>query len=245
MTRSSSEVSNLSASILLFVIVLVGMLLWHRRHAHLGVRLDAQRSETAPHPGGEYRARPDAARSRDRRAREEPCKSIGILCDSVYFSVWQAPRNGSCSVIFRNGYPLPDPRCTPGGIEASVNVDTLRDPQWRTRCVRNCESSEEKKQTVYRWYGISRPKGNTGTNQICELDHLVPLELGGADGMANIWPECGPSDVLLEDRYFVIKNRVESYLANQVKAGRIQLSDAQRGIAEDWTQYIEAADLTP
>ena len=48
---------------------------------------------------------------------------------------------------------------------------------------------------TYEWYGLARPYENNGDNQVCELDHLVPLELGGADGLGNIWPQCGPAEM--------------------------------------------------
>jgi hypothetical protein len=73
------------------------------------------------------------------------------------------------------------------------------------------------------------------------LDHLVSLELGGADTLDNIWPQCGPPGVKLAKRYFKIKDGVENYLAAKVKAGGISLKDAQRGIATEWTQYIPEA----
>jgi hypothetical protein len=95
---------------------------------------------------------------------------------------------------------------------------------------------------TYRWYGIHAPHGNSGENQICELDHLVPLELGGADGLGNIWPECGPDTTVLANRYFKRKDRVENYLANEVKTGRMSLIVAQKGIASDWTQYLPDAN---
>ena len=46
----------------------------------------------------------------------------------------------------------------------------------------------------------------------------------------------------LDERYFKAKDRVENYLAGEVKAGRRSLDDAQRGIASDWTQYLTTAD---
>jgi hypothetical protein len=73
------------------------------------------------------------------------------------------------------------------------------------------------------------------------LDHLVPLELGGADGLGNIWPQCGPDDVRLRDRYFKRKDQVENYLAAKVRAGQMSLDEAQRGIAADWTQSLDAS----
>ena len=142
----------------------------------------------------------------------------------------------------RRGNVLPDPGCTPGGINPAVTAEVLRDGSWETRCDRNCETSEAQKHVAYRWYDIQKPQRNSGENQVCELDHLVPLELGGADGLGNIWPECGPDEAMLRDRNFKVKDRVENYLADEVKAGRMPLGAAQRGIAQDWTQYLAAAN---
>ena len=179
----------------------------------------------------------------DRYNKQSPsgdasCLTLGVACASTYFSEWQEPANGACEPAIRNGYPVPDPRCTPGGINPTVTAQVLTNPDWRTRCTRNCESSESEKHVTYRWYAMTPPHGNSGSNQVCELDHLVPLELGGADGLGNIWPECGPDGVTLENRYFKVKDRVENYLAGEVRAGRMSLNDAQRGIASDWTQYL-------
>lgn len=89
---------------------------------------------------------------------------------------------------------------------------------------------------------MEKPRINSNQNQICELDHLVPLELGGADGLGNIWPQCGPDAVTLNERYFKKKDHVENYLAEAVKSGRIPLETAQKGIAADWTQYMAPAE---
>lgn len=129
-----------------------------------------------------------------------------------------------------------------GGIDPSVTADVLRNRAWRTGCIRNCQTREAEKHITYRWYGLRVPRRNYGETQVCELDHLVPLELGGADGLGNILPECGPSAVALDERYFKIKDRVENYLTDEVKSGRMSLAAAQRGIASDWTQYLDAAN---
>ena len=170
------------------------------------------------------------------------CDTLGVGCATQYFAQWADPGNGQCHARIRNGFPEPDPRCTPGGVNPTVTADVLRDPRWRTSCVRNCLTSEAEKHVAYGWYGIHKPKENSGENQVCELDHLVPLELGGTDGMGNLWPECGPDAVTLHQRYFKIKDRVENYLADEVKAGRIPLQSAQEGIASNWTQYLGAAN---
>jgi hypothetical protein len=96
-----------------------------------------------------------------------------------------------CRVQVRNGLPLPDPRCTPGAINPTVTLAVLRDRLFRTGCVRNCSTTIRDRSAAYRRFGIQHPRGNSGQNQICELDHLVPLEMGGADTIENIWPQCG------------------------------------------------------
>ncbi len=143
-----------------------------------------------------------------------------------------------CKVKMSNEYPIPDPACTPGAVNPSLTLDVLRSPKFKTGCVRDKATSAQAKTATYDWYGISRPKNNHGKTQVCELDHLISLELGGADTLDNIWPQCGPSRTVLKNRYFKQKDMVENYLAAQVRAGAIPLTDAQKGIATDWTQYL-------
>lgn len=151
------------------------------------------------------------------------------------------PPTAKCTSQESNGVPIPDPACTPGAINPTLTADVLRDPNFTTKCVRNNATSAQQKNGTYQWYNIKHPANNTGATQTCELDHLISLELGGADTLDNIWPQCGPSNVTLTKRYFKQKDMVENYLAAQVKAGKMNLSDAQKGIATDWTQYVDAA----
>jgi hypothetical protein len=44
------------------------------------------------------------------------------------------------------------------------------------------------------------------------------------------WETSGRNATLLKDRYFKVKDRVENYLADEVRAGRMPLSSAQHGI---------------
>ena len=141
-----------------------------------------------------------------------------------------------------NGFPLPDPSCTPGAINDTITEEVLQNPDFRTGCVRGHATSEAQKAQTYQFYGIPHPSNNTGPNQTCELDHLISLELGGADTVDNIWPQCGPDNVALSERYFKRKDSVENFLAAQVKAGKISLHDAQIGIATDWTQFLADAE---
>ena len=156
-----------------------------------------------------------------------------------------APAKSGCNTRqVANGHPLPDTRCTPGAINPTLTAKVLQDPAFSTKCVRNDPTSEEEKHSTYRAYGIPEPANNDGQNQTCELDHLVPLELGGSDTLDNIWPQCGPSGVELRDRFFKLKDMVEDHLAEFVRHGKVDLEDVQKRIAADWTEFLEAAKET-
>ena len=229
-----------SSSLLLFLIVTAVVHYFHWSRTSTPRRGMDRSFESYPRE-----RRPEHRRSERSESKAEmraECSQFGVTCSSEYIGSWRRPGVGDCSTTLRRGYPVPDPRCTPGGIDPSVTADVLRNRAWRTGCIRNCQTSEAEKHITYRWYGLRVPRRNYGESQVCELDHLVPLELGGADGLGNIWPECGPSAGALYDRYFKIKDRVENYLADEVKSGRMSLEAAQRGIASDWTQYLDAAN---
>jgi hypothetical protein len=152
-----------------------------------------------------------------------------------------ADTSHGCKIGTRNGLPIPDPACTPGAFNPSVTLLVLKNPNFRTHCVRDCITTEARKSATYQLYGVPHPSNNTDQNQTCELDHLVPLELGGADSLDNIWPQCGPNNVPLEQRYFKQKDMVENYLADQARNGKMGLAKAQSAIAHDWTQFLSAA----
>jgi hypothetical protein len=81
----------------------------------------------------------------------------------------------------------------------------------------------EKKQ-VFAEYGITKhPAG------AYEVDHLVSLELGGSNEIANLWPEAATPKPGFHE-----KDRVENYLHTQVCNGSITLKQAQIEIATNW-----------
>jgi hypothetical protein len=119
---------------------------------------------------------------------------------------------------------LPDRHCTPGAIDPAVTQADIQSTicvSGYTETVRPPESQTEAFKFVqaYPAYGLA-----SGTES--ELDHLVPLELGGANDAANLWPEVGPVPNA--------KDSVEKALNRAVCDGRIRLARAQRAIARDW-----------
>lgn len=169
------------------------------------------------------------------------CRQLGVEPGmSQALAPLSVDRSG-CHVRMRNGHPLPDPKCTPGAINPTVTSDVLGNLNFRTRCVRNRATTAREKMATYRWYGMRPPKHNHGRTQSCELDYLIPLKLGGADTLDNVWPQCGPAHGPIWKRSFKRKDLVENYLAKMVRDGKMPLWQAQQGIAKDWTQYLPAA----
>lgn len=138
------------------------------------------------------------------------------------------------------GYRLPDPACTPGAYNPSVTIETLGDPRFKTGCLRNRSHDGPRHADTYNAYSIAKPANNKPPHMTCELDHLVPLELGGADTLDNIWPQCGPNNVPQARTYWRIKDTVETCLASMVKSGDMDLDVARRKVAQDWTQFLSA-----
>lgn len=116
---------------------------------------------------------------------------------------------------------LQDMQCTPGAIIASATKDQICQSGY-ARSVRNVPTSE--KDQVYAEYGIM----HHSTGQY-EVDHLVSLELGGSNDIANLWPEAASPQPGFHE-----KDKVENYLHSQVCAGAISLQQAQVEIATNW-----------
>lgn len=119
---------------------------------------------------------------------------------------------------------LQDHACTPGAIISSAGKEQICKPGY-AKSVRNVPEAE--KNQVYAEYGIRSHRAGE-----YEVDHLVSLELGGSNDIANLWPEAA------EPRPgFHEKDRFENYLHDQVCSGALSLQDAQRRIANDWLRY--------
>jgi hypothetical protein len=72
-----------------------------------------------------------------------------------------------------------------------------------------------------------------GAHPQYEVDHLIPLCLGGADSGANLWPESRRSiePIWNAER----KDELEARMCSLACSGELDVSEAQRAIADDWT----------
>jgi hypothetical protein len=130
--------------------------------------------------------------------------------------------HGHCS--YRDHGQLPDPRCTPGSIDPHVTQADIRSTICKkgwTRTVRPPEYQTERFK-----YHVAYPAYRTPQSERTELDHLVPLELGGSNDATNLWPERPPTPNP--------KDKVEDALNAAVCQGRVSLTAAQDAIAADW-----------
>lgn len=94
-----------------------------------------------------------------------------------------ATAQNNCRTPEHQGYLLPDPSCTPGATNPTVTLVVLRNPSFR---VRDKATTAAQKAVTYDAYDEKHPSNNRGSHQVCEMDHLVSLELGGADTLDNI-----------------------------------------------------------
>jgi hypothetical protein len=119
--------------------------------------------------------------------------------------------------------PDPDPRCSPGAYYSRLTRSVLCSPSFRTSTIRNVPDSE--KHQVEIEYGLA-PRGY---GRALEIDHIVSLELGGSNDIANLFPEKANAHP-----GYHVKDALENRLHAMVCAGQIGLRAAQRQIAADW-----------
>jgi hypothetical protein len=118
---------------------------------------------------------------------------------------------------------LPDRSCTPGSVDPAVtqaNIGSTICRSGYTETVRPPQSQTEQFK-----FSVAEPAyGQSGVSG--ELDHLVPLELGGSNDATNLWVESGsiPNP----------KDAVENALNREVCDGTLSLRAAQRKIARNW-----------
>jgi hypothetical protein len=134
-------------------------------------------------------------------------------------SLRQRTKTTNCVII----NAVQDKDCTPGAVFSDVTKEQICTPGY-SKTVRNVPESEKK--AVYAEYGIDIHSPGE-----FEVDHLISLELGGSNDIANLWPEAADPRPGFHE-----KDKVENYLHKQVCDGIISLQEAQEEIANQWLQ---------
>ncbi|MEK9180527.1 MAG: HNH endonuclease signature motif containing protein [Patescibacteria group bacterium] len=147
------------------------------------------------------------------------------------------PRVKSVGCVLREASP--DPDCTPGAVFTDATPEKICVSGY-SKTVRNV--SDKIRKAVFAAYGISYPQPRGAY----EVDHLIPLAIGGSNDIANLFPQpaipeaAETNEVVLGFRE---KDVVEVYLRDEVCSGRASLAAAQEQIAKDWLLIYN--DLSP
>jgi hypothetical protein len=129
---------------------------------------------------------------------------------------------------------VPDPKLTPGDA-FGVTVQDLCVPGYAKK-VRNVPA--EMKREVYREYGVT-----SHSPRDYEVDHLIPLELGGSNSIENLWPESHRTSPWNAQ----FKDRLESKLHELVCSGQLTSRQPNRRSFQTGSKRIgpKSARLAP
>jgi hypothetical protein len=105
------------------------------------------------------------------------------------------------------------------------------------------QMTRERQDEVLKRYGLP-----PGTHPDYEIDHLIPLCLGGSDDPSNLWPQ--PRRHIEATWNAEAKDRLEAKICHMVCVGQIDdISTAQEDFASDWIaayqKYFEARSIPP
>src|SRR5208337_2845100 len=132
-------------------------------------------------------------------------------------------------------YVYPNLSLTPGAILAT-DASTICAAGYASG-VRDVSTAT--KEQVYAEYGVSYPQALGAY----EVDHFIPLEIGGSNDIKNLWLEpATPTPG------FHQKDQFENFEHGQVCNGTISVAEAQRRMMSDWDFYwqeeVEGATAT-
>lgn len=123
---------------------------------------------------------------------------------------------------------------TPGATFSGATAADVCVPGWAAA---HRHVTNEQHRLIFAEYGIQYPEPAGAY----ELDHLIPLELGGDNENSNLWPQAAsPAPG------FHQKDALENRLHALVCGGTLDLAAAQAAIATDWySAYIKFVASAP
>jgi hypothetical protein len=155
---------------------------------------------------------------------------LGIAVLAVALCGLLGTANGAAALGGR-GPALPDHRLTPGS-----NLHVGRKALCRPSYSKHVPKTSMRLTTgAYVRYGVKR------SAHAYKVDHLVPVNLGGSNALANLWPQRYDGSWGARK-----KDRLEKRLHSLVCSGALRLSSARRQIAHNWIaafkRYVRAPD---
>jgi hypothetical protein len=125
---------------------------------------------------------------------------------------------------------IPDPTLTPGVARTDISQDQICATKWGTDERHVTDTMKGKVFANYGYTGNYDPRCVPSGNRHCEIDHLISRELGGADDVANLWPQAYGSQPWNAD----LKDKLENRLHKEMCAGNVTLQEAQDMLVKDW-----------
>ena len=127
---------------------------------------------------------------------------------------------------------LPDPVVTPG---EALNLSLPETKKIASGPGHLSNLSAEVKRAVFGGYGLSVDERNY------EIDHLIPLSLGGVNSTKNLWPHSRKGSFWTVEKKVALEKR----LYRLVRSGRLPLLTARQEIASNWAKaYRKYIDKT-
>jgi hypothetical protein len=123
---------------------------------------------------------------------------------------------------------LPDKNLTGGSVRTGE----------RDAACGHAKESRGRMNAVRRDQILSRYGLPPGTHPDYEIDHLIPLCLGGSDDPSNLWPQ--PRRSIEETWNAEAKDRLERRMCSMVCGGEIDIAAAQEAFATDWIAAYHA-----
>ena len=118
----------------------------------------------------------------------------------------------------------PDDTLTPGVVGSAEFADVCGLVDGQTYSQRHRETTQKMKNEAYAAYSVNK------AGREFEIDHRVPLCIGGADDPRNLWPELGWQHPSFHD-----KDRLEARVCRAVCRTRtMTLAEGQAIFLGDW-----------
>lgn len=125
---------------------------------------------------------------------------------------------------------VPDSKLTPGEI-LTTDIALVCKHGFSAEIRKTTQSMKDK---TYHAYKVR------GSRKHWKIDHLVPLSLGGADTMKNIWP----SNFRAKKYNASAKDRLELKIREMVCDGTISVKEGQKLFMDDWRQAYDKYCMT-
>lgn len=125
---------------------------------------------------------------------------------------------------------VPDPRLTHGAVRPGLTKAKICSIKWGKDERHVSAAMKMQVFTSYGYSGNDDPKCVPAGKRRCEIDHLISRELGGADEVANLWPQAYGTSPWNA----VIKDKLENRLNKEMCAGQITLREARQMLKDDW-----------